>query len=119
MKVLIGVLALIFSMQVNADCLNKKGVTYLPVGVLVEFCFVDEVKSIKWGADSSILYTLEKVGDIPSSYKEKGIKNVIGATAMKSGLKLNFFVDTVTGNRTEFTVITEPNEITVNKLEES
>ena len=106
MKKLVLAASIFLSQYALSDCLTKKPVSYLPVGVLTEFCFSSEISKAKYGSPFDFQYVVENSKDLPSDYQDDGIMAVISVTPMRPGIVSNFIVDTYDGKRAEFTIIT-------------
>jgi hypothetical protein len=79
MKYIITALIILglYSTGATADCLDKKNVNFMPVGIATELCFTSEVLKLKLGSARNFIYEIEVDDNISPSYKEKGIKSVV------------------------------------------
>lgn len=101
--------AALFSSQVFSNCLDRKVVNYIPVGVAVEFCFEQPVVKARWGNAVAFDSEVENGSEIPKEYQKSGIKGLVIVTAREPGIVSNLFVDTGDGTRTEHVLITTDN----------
>jgi len=93
-----------------ADCLKENVLKHeIAVENLYELCFFKEITQVKFSNATNFKRTVEVEEDIPTNYRENGVKGVLSIIASTPGKYTNAIVDTSDGIRREYTFVSVNN----------